>query len=52
MLKLGYEVKHGSHREFFRIAAIENENEKRNEIEKLMKSPYGVTIEQWLKKYL
>ena len=49
--RLHYEEKHESHREFFRIANRENNQERRNEIEKLMMSPYGVKIEQWLKKY-
>jgi death-on-curing family protein len=49
--RLHYEEKHESHREFFRIANMENDQERRNEIERLMMSPYGVKIEQWLKKY-
>ena len=30
---------------------IENDKQRKTEIEKLMSSPYGVKIEQWLKKY-
>ena len=49
--RLHYEEKHELHRTFFSIANIENALELENEIEKLMKSTYGRTIEQWLKKY-
>ena len=49
--RLHYEEKYELHREFFRITNIENDKERENEIEKLMSSPYGVKIEQWLKKY-
>jgi len=49
--RLQYEEKHELHRTFFSIANIENALELENEIEKLMKSTYGRTIEQWLKKY-
>jgi prophage maintenance system killer protein len=49
--RLQYEENHELHREFFRIANLENETEKRTEIKKIMKSLYGTTIEKWLKKY-
>ena len=49
--RLQYEEKHELHRTFFSIANIENALELENEIEKLMQSTYGRTIEQWLKKY-
>jgi prophage maintenance system killer protein len=49
--RLHYEEKHTLHREFFRITNIENDKQRETEIEKLMSSPYGVKIGQWLKKY-
>lgn len=49
--RLQYEENHELHRIFFSITNIENALERENEIEKLMKSTYGRTIEQWLKKY-
>lgn len=36
-------------REFFRIAGIEDENERRIEIENVMNYEYGLEIEKWLK---
>jgi hypothetical protein len=38
-------------KEFFKIANMEKDQERKNEIEKLMMSPYSIKIEQWLKKY-
>ncbi|MFH1100639.1 MAG: Fic family protein [Methanobacteriota archaeon] len=49
--RLQYENDHELHREFFRITNIEDETDKRNEIEKIMKSVYGTKIEKWLKRY-
>ena len=49
--RLQYEADHELHREFFRIANIEDETKKRNEIEKMMISPYGMKIKKWLTKY-
>jgi prophage maintenance system killer protein len=49
--RLQYEENHELHRTFFSITNIENALERENEIEKLMKSTYGRTIEQWLKKF-
>jgi len=49
--RLNYEEKHELHREFFRITNIENDINRKAEIEKLMKSPYGLKIEKWLKTY-
>jgi prophage maintenance system killer protein len=49
--RLQYEEDHELHQEFFRITNIENETQKRSEIEKMMRSLYGITIEKWLIKY-
>jgi prophage maintenance system killer protein len=49
--RLEYAEKHELHREFFRITNIENNKEREREIEKFMKTSYGKTIGDWLKKY-
>jgi len=36
-------------RNFFKIAGLENDDIKEEEIEKIMKSEYGLEIERWLK---
>ena len=49
--RLKYEEEHELDREFFRITNLEKEIERKNEIEKIMKNPYAIKIDNWLKKY-
>ena len=48
--RIGFEKKHNLEKEFFRIACIEDEEKKSEEIKRIMKSEYGITIEKWLKE--
>lgn len=48
---MAYEEEHDLHREFFRIANIESEKQRRQELEQLIDSPYGVKILGWLRKH-
>lgn len=45
-----YEEEHDLERVFFQIAGIEDIEERREEIEGVMNSEYGLTIEKWLKE--
>ncbi len=47
--RIEYEEKNDLEKEFFRITCIEDENKKSNEIKKVMKSEYGITIEKWFR---
>jgi len=48
--RLEYEEKHDLEREFFRITIIEDNEQRKSEINNVMNSEYGINIENWLKK--
>lgn len=48
--RLDYEKKHDLERCFSTITCIEDEDRKKDEIEKVMNSKYGLRIEKWLKE--
>jgi len=48
--RMKYEEKHDLQREFFRITNIENEKKRKEEINNIMNSSYGKTIEKWFKE--
>ena len=45
-----HEKEHDLERVFFQIAGIEDIEQRREEIEVVMNSEYGITIERWLKE--
>ena len=47
--RIEYEERNYLEKEFFRIACIEDENIKSNEIKKIMKSEYGKVIGNWFR---
>ena len=49
--RIEYEKKHNLEKEFFRVACIEDDKMKSNEIIKIMKSEYGMKTEKWLKNH-
>jgi prophage maintenance system killer protein len=46
--RMKYEKQHELERTFFTITCIENKAEKKNKIEQVMQSEYGITIKKWL----
>ena len=48
--RINYEKKHDLEREFFRIINIEDDEKRKDEIEKIMNSEYGKAIEKWLRE--
>lgn len=48
--RIKYEEKHDLERRFFCIAGIENKEQRKEEIKKIMNSEYGLKIEKWLKE--
>ncbi|MBN1859829.1 MAG: Fic family protein [Candidatus Thermoplasmatota archaeon] len=46
-----YEQDHDLEREFFRVTNIEDETQRIEELQIIMKSEYGQMIEQWLTKH-
>lgn len=48
--RIDIEEKNELEREFFRIACIENQKKRTEEIKNIMKSEYGKNIEKWLKE--
>lgn len=49
--RMGYEKTNELERSFFSITCNENNDKKKDEIENVMNSEYGQTIEQWLIEY-
>ena len=49
--RINYEEKNDMEREFFAITNLENDYARTSEINKLMNSPYGIKIREWLEKY-
>ena len=48
--RINYEKKHDLEREFFRIINIEDDEKRKDEIEKIMNSEYRRAIEKWLRE--
>lgn len=48
--RINYEEKHELERKFFGITCLEDNQERKKQIKKIMKSEYGQTIENWFKK--
>jgi len=48
--RVEYEEKYDLQRDFFNITNIYNDKTRRDEIEKIMNSEYGLKIEEWLKE--
>jgi prophage maintenance system killer protein len=49
--RISYEEKNEMERKFFAITILENDHDRTSEMNKLIDSPYGIKIREWLEKY-